>query len=115
MFVGDVSADLHCDHLCRRPCCVNPAHVEPVTPRENVIRGVSLISQYANSEYCVNGHKKPDKPTAEGFRRCVECRKQKNQREAEAFKALPQDHPKRLARLKYAREWARRRKGIATE
>ncbi len=29
------------DHLCRVRPCVNPAHLEPVSQRENVLRGVS--------------------------------------------------------------------------
>lgn len=39
-FVGPIPEGLHIDHLCRVRCCVNPAHLEPVTPRENVLRGV---------------------------------------------------------------------------
>jgi len=35
---GPVAAGLQLDHLCRVRCCVNPAHLEPVTPRENVRR-----------------------------------------------------------------------------
>lgn len=27
------------DHKCKVRCCVNPAHLEPVTPRENTLRG----------------------------------------------------------------------------
>lgn len=27
------------DHLCRNRACVRPSHVEPVTPRENTLRG----------------------------------------------------------------------------
>jgi hypothetical protein len=36
---GSIPADLQLDHLCRVRNCVNPAHLEPVTPRENVRRG----------------------------------------------------------------------------
>lgn len=44
------------DHLCRNPGCVNPAHLEPVTHRENVIRGVSPIARQAAQTHCRNGH-----------------------------------------------------------
>jgi hypothetical protein len=37
---GGVVADgLELDHLCRNRACCNPAHLEPVTHRENIIRG----------------------------------------------------------------------------
>lgn len=37
-FVGPIPEGLHLDHLCRVTQCVNPAHLEPVTPAENVRR-----------------------------------------------------------------------------
>jgi hypothetical protein len=37
--VGPIPEGLILDHLCRVPCCVNPAHLEPVTNSENVLRG----------------------------------------------------------------------------
>lgn len=36
---GPISPGLHIDHLCRVTDCVNPEHLEAVTPKENVIRG----------------------------------------------------------------------------
>lgn len=36
---GAVADGLQLDHLCRNPACCNPAHLEPVTPSENVRRG----------------------------------------------------------------------------
>src|ERR1019366_1994387 len=36
---GPVPDGLTLDHLCRVRSCVNPAHLEPVTRTENVMRG----------------------------------------------------------------------------
>lgn len=36
---GPIPEGLQLDHLCREPDCVNPDHLELVTPAENVRRG----------------------------------------------------------------------------
>ena len=36
--VGLVPIGKELDHLCRVRCCCNPAHLEPVTRRENMLR-----------------------------------------------------------------------------
>ena len=36
--IGEIPDGLELDHLCNNPPCVNPAHLEPVTHRENMLR-----------------------------------------------------------------------------
>jgi len=41
--VGPVPSGLLVDHRCRMRCCINPDHLEPVTPRVNTLRGETLL------------------------------------------------------------------------
>jgi hypothetical protein len=43
--IGPVPDGLVLDHLCRIRHCVNPQHLEPVTHRENVIRGMQAATK----------------------------------------------------------------------
>ncbi len=51
--VGPIPDGLFIDHLCRNRSCVNPDHIEPVTPKENQHRS-PLTS--AGKTHCPNGH-----------------------------------------------------------
>lgn len=53
--VGPIADGLHIDHLCRQRCCVNPAHLEPVTNAVNVARGEAGARQLAKT-HCPHGH-----------------------------------------------------------
>lgn len=54
--VGEVQAGLDLDHLCRTRRCCNPAHLEPVTRRINLLRGDTLTARSANATHCPKGH-----------------------------------------------------------
>lgn len=54
--VGPVPPGMHLDHLCRVTGCVNPAHLEIVTPRENIMRGSGVAAKYAARTHCAAGH-----------------------------------------------------------
>lgn len=45
--IGPIPDGFHLDHLCRVPACVNPSHLEPVTPLENTRRGIAARKELA--------------------------------------------------------------------
>lgn len=53
---GPIPDGLSIDHLCRNRGCVNPDHLEAVTHRENVLRGMAPTATNAAKTHCVNGH-----------------------------------------------------------
>jgi hypothetical protein len=79
LLVGEVPSDLQLDHLCRNRRCVNPAHLEPVTAKENARRGIAGLvngARHAARTHCCHGHelsganvyRRPN-----GHRRCRAC------------------------------------------
>lgn len=76
---GAVPKGLELDHLCRTPACVRPDHLEPVTHRENMLRGHGLASRAAAATHCPQGHAYDETNTyltpSTGHRTCRTCRK----------------------------------------
>jgi len=75
MEVGPIAEGFDLDHLCRVRHCVNPAHLEPVTHRENVLRGEGLAAKQARKTHCPKGHEYSEANTRlyAGRRYCREC------------------------------------------
>lgn len=68
------------DHLCRNRACVNPAHLEPVTARQNVLRSpIAPARINADKTHCPKGHPYAGQNLfvrANGIRECRECGRQ---------------------------------------
>jgi hypothetical protein len=75
LLVGPIPEGMELDHLCRNRCCVNPDHLEVVTKKENVLRGIGLSAQNARKTHCKNGHIFDEVNTYlwNGKRICREC------------------------------------------
>lgn len=81
MLIGSVPDGLTLDHLCRNRACVNPSHLEPVSNRVNVLRGVGMGARHARATRCPQGHPYDETNTyldTEGFRSCRSCRRTRN-------------------------------------
>lgn len=76
LFIGEITEGLQIDHLCKNTSCVNPEHLELVTLKENVLRGIGISAQNARKTHCNQGHEFNPKNTYvnnKGNRSCREC------------------------------------------
>lgn len=78
--VGPIPEGLDIDHLCRTHDCQNPRHLEAVTRRENVLRGVGPTARNARATQCPQGHSYTDENILiiKNGKRCRECDRQSN-------------------------------------
>lgn len=97
LLVGPIGEGLTLDHLCHgwnahcpggSDCahrrCVNPAHLEPVTIGENVMRSpLAPASRNRAKTHCTNGHPLTGEnlaPNKNGTRICLQCRQERGRR-----------------------------------
>ena len=72
-FVGPIPTGFTLDHKCRVRCCVNPDHLEPVTVKENVLRGIGHGARAARQTLCKSGHEFRPNRSKRGYRVCRTC------------------------------------------
>lgn len=85
-----IPADRQIDHLCRVRNCVNPAHLEVVTSRENVLRGNAITAINSKKTHCIHGHELSGENLfirRDGRRRCQVCERESQKRVRSTDKA----------------------------
>lgn len=92
IFKGPIPDGLTIDHLCRVRHCVNPDHLEAVTHRENILRGVGRGAKEARQTECINGHPFSPENTyyqpSTGSRKCRLCQRIRNRERKRLVRAL---------------------------
>lgn len=82
--IGPIPEGLVLDHVVARGCshrnCVRPAHLEPVTDQENLLRGDTFIAENAAKTECPSGHPYDEENTIRrnGRRVCRACESQRD-------------------------------------
>lgn len=92
--VQPIPDGLHIDHLCRVRNCVNPSHLEPVSPRENTMRGFTITRENVLKTHCSKGHPYDAENTrlvirrrdGSTYRECRTCGREKMRRRRAAAK-----------------------------
>lgn len=77
----DLVVGMHLDHLCRVRNCVNPDHLDQVTPAVNNARGVGPAAQNRRKTHCIRNHEFDLINTRwlpNGSRKCVACSRTAN-------------------------------------
>ena len=83
--IGPIDDGLELDHLCRVRACVNPAHLEPVPHRINVLSGPGPSAVAALKTHCLRGHPFDavnTRITPKGARACRRCMRERARRVA---------------------------------
>lgn len=69
LFKGPIPEGLEIDHLCRVRCCVNPDHLEAVTRKVNIQRGMAGVvaaQRQLSKAHCKAGHPYSEENTIRG-------------------------------------------------
>lgn len=87
--VGPIPQGLVLDHLCRVRHCVKPDHLEPVTIKENVLRGQGMGARHARREVCPTCLGDNWATRSDGGRRCKTCVNARGRARRERLKGSP--------------------------
>lgn len=80
---GPIPEGLQIDHLCRNRACCNPDHLEAVSQRTNLLRGMGFSGLNSRKNQCPRGHPY-DLIESDGSRECSECKHDRRRRHYES-------------------------------
>lgn len=69
----EIPDGMQVDHLCRNRECVNPSHLEIVSPKENTLRGNTLGAMNSAKTECIRGHEFDSTQKQGKHRLCQKC------------------------------------------
>jgi hypothetical protein len=111
LHVGPIPDGLEIDHICRVRHCVNPAHLEAVTHRENTLRGMTVAADHARRTHCPYGHRLDEgnlvlSAANRGQRNCLRCARDRHAIVQAAAASLGLSRRKYVARYGWSRDMA---------
>lgn len=111
-FVGEIPEGYQVDHLCRRRRCVEPMHLQAVTPRTNTLRGMGVTARNATTEKCPQGHPYDEANTYhhDGKRYCRICQRNRRRERDKTRVLTPEQRERKRA---WDIERGKRRRGAA--
>jgi hypothetical protein len=112
VFVGEIPEGYQVDHLCRRRRCVEPMHLQAVTPRINTLRGMGVTARNATASKCPQGHPYDETNTYhhDGKRYCRTCQRERRRERDKTRVLTPEQKARKRA---WAAERAKSRKAVA--
>ncbi len=94
----DFSGKFVLDHICGNRACCNPDHLQVVSNKENVLKGIGPTAKNARKEVCKRGHELS--PRKGGGRQCLTCKR------SEHSKAVKREYDRKYKQRKKAHRLA---------
>lgn len=73
LMLGPIPDGMQLDHRCRVRHCIRPDHLEPVSMRENMLRGDSPAARAVRTGRCKHGHSHWGVSKGGRGRYCIDC------------------------------------------